>query len=258
MIYDVDMTEVIYTVSARGKKGEQPVMDFLQEKFSDVPLNQIDSLFGFVERCTLYGGRPFIARQISDADVQAMYDHSIGLRIPMTNLFINEDEYQEYGWLFEKYHREGNSIIVKEDTLARWIKRDYPKYKLEASMIKDIDTYDKITAALEIYDTVVLPMHMNTRYEFLEKIAEKNRVMLFANAGCAYNCPARICYRTISLINKFESPSDVAAHKIFRCSKATRPRKELGVIDFNLERLASLGFKRFKLLRQVPGGVTAF
>ena len=259
MIYNVNMKEIIYTISARGKSGEKPIMDFLKENFSSIPLNQIDSLFGFVERCTLYGGRPFVGRQLSDADVQAMYEHFIGVRIPMTNLFINEDEYKEFGWLFEKYHRVGNSLIVKEDTLARWIRRDYPQYKLEASMIKEIDTNDKITAALDLYDTVVLPMHLNTRYEFLEKIVEKNRVMLFANAGCAYNCPARICYRSISLMNKFENASDGRVeNKIFRCSKFTKPRKELGMVDFNLERLSSLGFKRFKLLREIPGGITAF
>ena len=259
MSNSVTKQEIIYTISARGKDGEKPVMDFLKENFSTIPLNQIDSLFGFVERCTLYGGRPFVRRQLNDADVQTMYKHSIGVRIPMTNLFINEDEYKEYSWLFEKYHRIGNSIIVKEDTLARWIRRDYPHYNLEASMIKEIDTYDKITAALDLYDTVVLPMHLNTRYEFLEKIADKHRVMLFANAGCAYNCPARICYRTISLMNKLESASDgIVEKKIFRCSKSTRPRKELGMVDFNLERLSSLGFKRFKLLREIPGGITAF
>jgi hypothetical protein len=251
--------EIIYTISARGKDGNKPVMDFLKENFSTIPLNQIDSLFGFVERCTLYGGRPFRERQLSDEDIQTMYEHSIGVRIPMTNLFINEDEYKEYSWLFEKYHRVGNSVIVKEDTLARWIRRDYPHYKLEASMIKDIDTYEKITAMLDLYDTVVLPMHLNTRYDFLENIAEKSRVMLFANAGCAYNCPARICYRTISLLNKLEGAIDrVTLDRIFKCSKDTRPRKELGMIDFNLERLSSLGFKRFKLLREIPGGITAF
>lgn len=254
-----DRQDIIYTISARGKRGEKTVMDFLAENFSTIPLSQIDSLFGFVERCTLYGGRPFVGRQLSDADVQALYQHSIGVRIPMTNLFISEDEYKEYGWLFEKYHRVGNSMIVKEDTLARWIRRDYPHYKLEASMIKEIDTYDKITAALEVYDTVVLPMHLNTRYDFLDKIVQKDRVMLFANAGCAYNCPARICYRTISLINKLDpGPDRVIENSIFRCSKMTRPRKELGMIDFDLEKLSAMGFKRFKLLRERPEGVTAF
>lgn len=251
--------DIIYTVSARGKHGEKPVMDFLAENFSTIPLNQIDSLFGFVERCTLYGGRPFRGRQLSDADVQVLYKHSIGVRIPMTNLFINEDEYKEHGWLFEKYHRVGNSMIVKEDTLACWIRRDYPHYKLEASMIKEINSYEKITAALDLYDTVVLPMYLNTRYDFLDKIVQKDRVMLFANAGCAYNCPARICYRTISLMNKLDGTADrVIENSIFRCSKTTKPRKELGMIDFDLEKLSSLGFKRFKLLREIPGGITAF
>lgn len=246
------MEELSYTISARGKTDDVPVMEFLKENFNGVPLNQVDSLFGFVERCTLYGGRPFVRRQLSDADVIAMYTHSIGVRIPLTNLFVTEDEYKQYKWLFDKYHRVGNSIISTDDDLARWIRRDYPKYQLEASVIKNIDTYEKINESLDLYDTVILPMRLNLHYDFLDKIADKQRITLFANAGCAFNCPAKICYQTISGMNKFNGATT------FRCSKATMPREELGMVDFDLKKLSSMGFKRFKLLRVKPGGITGF
>jgi hypothetical protein len=252
MSNDVTTNELSYTISARGKTDEIPVMDFLRENFSAIPLKQIDSLFGFVERCTLYGGRPFVRRQLSDADVLAMYENSIGVRIPLTNLFVSDQEYNNFRWLFEKYHRIGNSIISTDDTLASWIRRDYPNYRLEASVIKNIDTYEKIRESLDIYDTVILPMRLNLHYEFLDNIREKQRITLFANAGCAFNCPAKICYQTISGINKFDGRTQ------FRCSKATIPREELGMVDFDLKKLSSIGFTRFKLLRSMPGGVTGF
>lgn len=247
----VAMNDLSYTISARGKTDDVPIMSFLRDNFGSIPLNQIDSLFGFVERCTLYGGRPFVRRQLSDEDVLAMYENSIGVRIPMTNLFVNEEEYRSYHWLFEKYHRKGNSVISTDDSLARWIRRDYPDYHLEASVIKNIDTYEKISEALDIYDTVILPMRLNLYYDFLDGIVEKKRITLFANAGCAFNCPAKICYQTISGINKGNGTP-------FRCSKATIPREELGMVDFDLKKLSSLGFKRYKLLRVKPGGITGF
>jgi len=244
-------SDVRFTISARGKAEVTPVMSFLKEGFGSIPVDQIDSLFGFVECCKLYGGRPFVQRQISNDDVDEMYAQGIGLRLPLTNSFVDEAEYQEYAWLFEKYHRVGNSIIVTEDNLARWIRRDYSRYRIEASVIKNIDTHEKIAQALDLYDTVILPMWLNVHEDFLNDINCKDRITLFANAGCAFNCPAKICYHAISKMNKFTGvPSN--------CSKNTIPRQVLGMIDFNIAKLSEMGFRRFKLLRVKPGGITGF
>ena len=247
------MENISFTISARGKAGEMPVMEFLRRNFGKLPLERIDSLFGFVERCTLYGGRPFYGPQLNDQDVEALYRHSIGLRLPLTNLFVSEEEYREYQWLLEKYHRPGNSIITTADHLAQWIRRDYPLYQLEASVIKNIDTPEKIDAALALYDTVILPMRLNVQPEFLATIpaATKKRITLFANAGCAFNCPVKLCYTAISKMNKFTGAP-------FNCSKATMPRREMGMLSFDLQKLHSVGFRRFKLLQAMPGGITGF
>ena len=244
---------ISFTISARGKAGEVPVMEFLKRNFGTLPLERIDSLFGFVERCTLYGGRPFYGRQLSDQDVDALYNHSIGVRLPLTNLYASEEEYREYRWLLEKYHRPGNSIITTADQLAYWIRRDYPHYQIEASVIKNIDTHEKINTALALYNTVILPMKLNIQPEFLAAIPaeEKKRITLFANAGCAFNCPAKICYMAISKMNKFSGAP-------FSCSKATMPRKELGMVFFDLKKFRMAGFRRFKLLQAMPGGITGF
>ncbi|MBZ4219504.1 MAG: hypothetical protein LAC69_04865 [Chlorobium sp.] len=244
---------ISFTISARGKAGDVPVMEFLKRNFRTLPHERIDSLFGFVERCTLYGGRPFCRPQLSDEDVVALYNHSIGVRLPLTNHYVSEEEYREYQWLFEKYHRQGNSIIITADHLAEWIRRDYPLYQLEASVVKNIDTHEKIDAALALYDTVILPMRLNIQPEFLASIPGemKKRVTLFANAGCAFNCPAKICYTAISKMNKFTGAQ-------FSCSKATISRKELGMVFFDLNKLRMAGFRRFKLLQAMPGGITGF
>ena len=48
---------ITYTVSARNKPPDIPVMAYLRKNYGNIPLREIDSVFGFVERSTLYGGR---------------------------------------------------------------------------------------------------------------------------------------------------------------------------------------------------------
>jgi len=110
-------------------------------------------------------------------------------------------------------------------------------------VIKDIRSHDNISRALELYDTIVLPMDLNNNLEFLGQIEEKQRIRLFANGGCAYNCPLKICYKSISRFNKQREYVE------FMCSQATLYRPMLGVLNFDLAKLRSLGIVKFKLLR---------
>jgi collagenase-like PrtC family protease len=159
--------------------------------------------------------------------------------------------------LLEKYHRTGNAVIITNDGLARWIREDFANYKIEASVIKNIDSYAEIDNAFELYDTVVLPMRLNQDEAFLTKIHDKGRITLFANAGCALTCPSKICYPSISRLNKYRGGE-------FRCSQTLKYRELHGMVDFDLENLCVLGFSRFKLLRAksatIAGlrGVTGF
>jgi len=238
-----------FTISVRGKVAEIPILGFLARNYPDIPHDQIDSVFGFLEKSTLYGGRPFTEPQISDADVNKLYSVGIGVRIPLTNHYAEPEEYQENQPLLEKYHREGNAVIITNDNLARWIRTDFPKYKIEASVIKNIDSYKEIEDASQLYDTVVLPMKLNEDPDFLTKIENKARITLFANAGCALTCPSKICYPSISKMNKFKGGE-------FKCSQTLKYREMHGMIDFDLEKLVALGFSRFKLLRAKPASIS--
>jgi len=240
-----------FTISARGKDGGISVRKFLQDKFSFVPQCDIDSVFGFTEKSTLYGGRQFLCPELTDEDIQELYSMGIGYRIPLTNHYVEKIEYELNACLLDKYHKEGNSVITTNDDLARWIRKDFPRYRIEASVIKNLDTYDKIDTAMDLYDTVILPMNMNRDHKFLAGVQSKDRVTLFANAGCALTCPSKICYASISKQNKFKGGE-------FMCSQPLKQRPMLGMIDFDLEELQALGFSRFKLLRGKPNGATGF
>ena len=240
-----------YTLSARQKPPEMPVFAYLRKQYGNLPLREIESLFGFVERSTLYGGRFFTQRELSDRDLHQLNNAGIGVRIPFSNHSASEEEYAANRPLLEKYHHSLNAIICTDDGLARSIRRDYPLYRLDASVIKNLNTHAKIEDALTLYDSVVLPMYLNHDLKFLQGIGHKERITLFANAGCAFTCPSKICYAAISKMNKFTGAP-------FACSQPTRERELIGMVDFDLNPLLELGFHQFKLLRARPGGMTGF
>lgn len=240
-----------FTVSARGKTPDESVFAYLRENYGNLRINEIDSLFGFVEKSTLYGGRQFVGRELSDEDVQQLNNAGIGLRIPMSNHVVERKEYKLNQWLLRKYHVAGNSIICTNDDLARWIREDFPDYRIDGSVIKNVKSHKKIEAAMELYDSVVLPMPVNEDLEFLAEIENKDKITLFANAGCALTCPSRMCYPSISKLNKGRGGE-------FQCSQPIKDRDLLGMVDFPLEPYIDLGFHRFKLLRARPSSMTGF
>jgi hypothetical protein len=243
--------EVTYTISARRKPPEMPVMAYLRQNYGNIPLREIDSVFGFVERSTLYGGRGFTRRELSHGDVLQLNKAGIGVRLPMTNHHATREEFDQNVGLFTRYHQPLNSVICTNDDLARWLRKDFPQYRLDASVIKNIKTHRKINEALELYDSVVLPMRLNEDLEFLNNIEQKERIILFANAGCALTCPSKLCYLSISEINKGEGGE-------FRCSQPIKERELYGMVDFPLDPYIEMGFRQFKLLRSRPGGMTGF
>jgi hypothetical protein len=240
-----------FTISARRKPNEVPILAFLASHFPNVAIADIDSVFGFVERTSLYGGRQFQKPELTPPDIEQLYNVGVGVRLPLTNHFASEAEYAETQPLLAKYHRDRNAVIVTNDDLARWIRRDFPRYRIEASVIKNVNTYARVGAAFGLYDTLVLPMELNDDTTFLSGLPSKERITLFANAGCALTCPSKICYVSVSKYNK----SGAGA---FKCSQPLKKRDMLGMVDFDLERLQTLGFNRFKLLRSRPGGMTGY
>lgn len=243
---------MLFTISARSKPSTMSVTEYLRANYANFPLKNIDSLFGFVKYTPLYGGRFFEEPELSSRDVKSMYRAKIGLRLPLTNHDVSDDEYKKSRYFLEKYHRKGNAIIVTNDKLARYIKRDFPRYRLEASVIKNINSNAKIEEALEIYDTVVLPMHFCQEDEFLRAAPHKDRITLFANGGCALNCPSKMCYPSMSKANKARDKS------LLQCSQPIKARMMQGMVDFDLQHLSELGYTRFKVLRSREHGLTGY
>lgn len=241
------------TLSCRGKHPDQPIKEFV-ESWSEFPWENIDSLFGFKEFTPLYGGRSWNNPEFSDNDYNWMRLNGIGFRIPTTNILINEDVYKNSREFLEKYHEEGNTLIIARDSFAKWVRRDFPKYNLECSVISNTRTIKQLEKNLELYDTVV-PDTWSFNHEMdLSKISDelKPRMRLFLNISCAYECKNRVCYGSIS---KRHLGQDTGS----RCSVPEGSYDmKVTMTTFNFSKYLDYGFTKFKVLRPMGFGVTAY
>ena len=229
------------TVSCREKPTNMGMPEWFSQYKQYAPL-AVTGVFGFVKEFSpLYGGRMFSGEEITEEDLNWLYDRGMGIKLTLTGAPATEELYEESKELLEKYERAGNTIAVVDDKLAKWIKRDYPEYLVEASVIKNIKWQD-IEKTLEVYDALVLTMDKNDNFEELAKIKEKDKIILFGNAGCAYNCPSKICYPSISKLNK-----GVEGAK-FQCSQEHKEREEVRLHNFDLSKLREAGFHNFKFV----------
>ena len=232
-----------FEVSSRKIVPGIDALDYLRITYPYLDMGQIESVFGNgVYPSRFYGGRGYnLEHSLTDVHAETLNGHGIGISLTMTGHYFDEDVYRANRHFLERYHRKGNAVICTNDDLARRIREDFDDYLIKASLIKHLDTVEKVTQALTLYDRVVIPMDKNDDDAFLESLPDKDRIVLFANANCAYNCPVRTCYQAISRAH-WGKAHDSA------CSKKQLPRPDAGHIFFNVDKLSAMGFHHFKMV----------
>lgn len=241
------------TLSSRSIRPDIDLMAYLKVFFMYAAIDRVESIFGSTAvPSPLYGGRPFDPlRSLTTEHLRTMEQHGIGLGLTLSNHLFDEATYQRSRGFLERYHMAGNSVICVSDALAQRLRQDYPHYVLKASVIKNTSSVGRVHAVLDTYDYVVIPMDRNDDDAFLERLPEKHRIILFGNAGCAYNCPARTCWFGFSQDNQgIEVTSG--------CSKERIPRPDLGMVYFDVHKLREMGFTNFKLIPKRSEQAEAF
>ena len=232
-----------FSVSSRDIRPDMDIITYLKVVYIYLDIGQIKEVFGnCVFPSRLYGGRPYDPQYALTAEhVRTLEKHGIGLALTLTNHFCDDASYRQSYDFLRAHHRKGNSIICTADDLAVRIRNDFPDYTLKASIVKNLDTQAKIEEALRLYDYVTLPMNINDNDDLLSGLAEKERIILFGNAGCAYTCPERSCYLGFS--QKIQGTPVTSL-----CSKERLPRLDQGQVWFDLAKLHRMGFSSFKII----------
>lgn len=227
----------------------------------------IQSVYGSI-KSAWGGGRPSKIKEMNKDDVaKTLNDYNsrgISCCFTFSSFSINEEELEDKtGNMLLTLASEGNKqnyAIVSSDTLAFYIRKNYPKIKLISSILKpvyEIDDYNETpeyyNSLCEKYDKVVIRPDFCHDEKFLKKLKYKDKIEIMTNLTCIRKCPlTRKHYDLFSDIEKGIRENDFDF-----CNKEMRNAKSVFntnlLTNSDVDRLVKLGFKNFKLKgRNIP------
>lgn len=103
-----------------------PLIKFIGQRLVD---NTKLIVYDGVNKCRWNGGRINRSIEYNDGLMEFYYKKDISIALTMSNHKINLDD--EMGnHLLEKFHREGNALIIVNDNLRQYVRDNFPKYDL--------------------------------------------------------------------------------------------------------------------------------
>jgi len=145
--------------------------------------------------CHWNGGRINSGVYYTDSQINFYYKNNIGIALTFSN--HNIDLSDAIGnELLKKFNRKGNLIILQNEDLRKYIRKNYPLYELTYSItgtgklnipmeMSDVDFYKDLESK---YDLIVPRMEHIFDPLFIEYLnMDKYEIML--NDDCRYNCP---------------------------------------------------------------------
>ena len=216
-----DADDLICRNAMACNKGLHRILETYQDhmlEYGQIKMkeNQIDALFAFADVYSpLYGGRMAGEQRaqghdtnLSEANIKWLNERGIGIKLTLTNPHFSIDKYEKSKELLDKYHNAPNIALTTSNKFAELLRKDYPNYKVEASVINGFDTVEKLNKVWDLYDTIVLPIICNGRpdgslmMEGIDNLKHPEKIRLFINVECSYTCPKKLCYPKIGLANE--------------------------------------------------------
>lgn len=236
--------EPVFYVSGRGKDNNQDMMEYLKEHFPEA--DNIKSVYGFLQKMPLYGGRVWRQQDLTEQDLNTLYANGIGLELPLTGQHWNNLDYHNMSSFLEEHHREGNIITCYDRRLRDLIVQDFPLYKTKLSVTSGIRDVKSIGEMTELFDYVVLHPKYNYDFEYLKSLPNKEQLILFGSCGCIANCSgSNSCYTEISKKNYY----GVEIGNI--CYKQRANMTHINSFTkYDINPYLGLGFNKFKLNRE--------
>lgn len=155
---------------------------------------EIYSFFGVFPNAIWNGGGTFFeTKNTSIKEMKKVRDYynskGIAITFTFTNSLITEEHiHDEYcNQMLKIFHNGMNEVLVVSPILERYIRDNYPKYKINRSII---NTENGVFIS-ENYNLSVLSKFKNRDFEFLRKLSqkEKKKTELLCNEFCVNDCP---------------------------------------------------------------------
>jgi collagenase-like PrtC family protease len=156
----------------------------------------IKAVYGAFPPSIWNGGRTmsfdFVERDVIKATINNFNDMGVALRFTFTNTLLTEEHmYDSYCNECMKSGNNGlNEVLVNSSILEKYIRENYPKYKIISSTTKGIKTIDGLNSELEKYPIVVADYTLNNK-EDLFNIPDRGRCEILLNTYCADDCRHR-------------------------------------------------------------------
>lgn len=158
---------------------------------------EIASVFGSFDGSIWNGGRSVGGKfepKLAELIIKTFDELKVPLRFTFTNPLITEYMLSDKNCneILKMADNGINQVIVMSEMLEKYIRENYPNYKITSSTCKEIRDMDGVNAELaKPYNLVVLDYNWNNKFDELEKINDKARCEILVNALCQPNCPRR-------------------------------------------------------------------
>lgn len=155
---------------------------------------EIYSFFGVFPNCIWNGGGIFFSdKNTSSKEMKKVRDfynsRGIAVTFTFTNQLITEEHlHDEYcNQMLKIFHNGMNEVLVVSSILEKYIRENYPKYKINRSIINT----ENGNFVYENYNLSVLPKFKNRDFEYLNNLPDnaKKKTELLCNEFCINDCP---------------------------------------------------------------------
>ena len=230
-----------------------PIIKFLTTNLVDT--NEL-VVYDGINKCKWNGGR--INRDVYYNDALINYYYSRGIKIALTFSNHNIDLNDEVGnHLLEKFHREGNALIIVNDNLRKYVRENFPKYDLIFSITgmghlniplqdSDIQWYKELEHK---YDWIV------PRFEHIfdprSSELDKTKWEVMLNDTCVWGCKHyEAHFKAIADENTFGRPYSREVEECwlpkFNPDKDSK-YEEMDIEPPAMKKLKAMGVRSFKI-----------
>lgn len=157
---------------------------------------RIDSVYGCFPGCVANGGRAYVGQRATQAQMHeafaALNAEGVKARLTFTNMFVDDamlhDEY--VCQILDVAAEHDVEAIVYAEEMVAFLRENYA-FKLVLSTSREILDADRLNAALEAYDYVVLNYNLNKDYDLLSQVKHPEKLEVMVNELCTPGCPHR-------------------------------------------------------------------
>ena len=225
-------------------------LDVIQNKENLRSNVKIASVYDSFPNVIFNGGRcrlgPTFSINLIENIVSTLNNLGVSLRYTFTNEFITEKYLGDYlsNVCLEIAHNELNGVIVNNDVIENYVRKNFPKYKIISSTTSRKTTREDIIERLNGYDSVVLPIHLNKNFEFLSSLPNKEKIEIIINENCPGLCPQRkACWTNESKAQIMYDPNF-----LLNCRSLDSDKQKDTYMSFDeLEKLNEIGINNFKI-----------